>query len=101
VPCLDNFEHAINAASNSSDQAFLQGITLVEQEFLRTLANFNVERMKTVGGKFDPNYHEAVLEEETDKVPHQTILEEFRPGYTLNGRVIRAAQVKVSRHPKP
>ncbi len=101
LPCLDNFDHAIAAAQNSPDQTLLEGVKLVEQEFVRVFDNFGVQRMQVKGAKFDPNYHEAVIEEETDEVDHQTVLEELRAGYTLNGRVIRAAQVKVSRHPHP
>ena len=101
VPCLDNFDHAIAAAESSPDQTFLQGVKLVEQEFVRVLHNFGVERMEVLGQKFDPNFHEAVMQEENDEVAHETILDELRAGYTLNGRVIRAAQVKVSRHPNP
>ena len=101
VPCLDNFDHAIAAAESSPDQGFLEGVKLVEQEFVRVLENFGVERMQTKGAKFDPNLHEAVMQEENDAVPHETILGELRAGYTLNGRVVRAAQVKVSRHPNP
>jgi len=100
LPCLDNFDHAIAAAENSPDQGLLQGVKLVEQEFLRVLNNAGVERMKVVGQKFDPNYHEAVVQEESDEVENHTVLEELRAGYTLHGRVIRAAQVKVSRKPE-
>jgi molecular chaperone GrpE len=99
LPCLDNFDHAIAAAENSPDQSLLEGVKLVEQEFIRVLSNVGVERMQVEGRKFDPNFHEAVVEEETDQAPHQTVLEELRAGYMLNGRVIRAAQVRVSRHP--
>ena len=101
VPCLENFDHAIASAESSPDQGFLEGVKLVEQEFVRVLQNFGVERMHSQGAKFDPNLHEAVIQEEDDSVPHETILDELRAGYTLNGRVIRAAQVKVSRHPNP
>ena len=101
VPCLENFDHAIAAAESSPDQGFLEGVKLVEQEFVRVLQNFGVERMQAQGARFDPNLHEAVMQEENDSVPHETILEELRAGYTLNGRLIRAAQVKVSRHPNP
>ena len=101
VPCLENFDHALAAAESSPDQALLEGVKLVEQEFVRVLQNFGVERMQAKGAKFDPNLHEAVMQEEDDAVPHETILEELRAGYTLNGRVVRAAQVKVSRHPDP
>jgi len=100
LPCLDNFDHAIAAAQDSPDQALLEGVKLVEQEFFRVLSNVGIERMKVVGEKFDPNFHEAVMQQETEEVENHTVLEELRAGYTLNGRVVRAAQVKVSRRPE-
>ena len=101
LPALDNLDHAIAAAKNSADQALLTGVKLARDEVLRILGNFGVERMTVVGGKFDPNLHEAVLVEQTDKAPHQTVLEEMRAGYTLAGKAVRAAQVKISHSTKP
>jgi len=96
LPALDNLDHAIAAAENSPDKALLEGVKLARDEVLRVLGNFGVRRMSTAGAKFDPNFHEAVMVEQTDKVPHQTVVEELRAGYTLDDKVVRAAQVKVA-----
>jgi len=99
LPCLDGFDHAIAAGEGTCDPSLLEGVKLVEAEFLRVFANFGIERFEAKGRQFDPDRHEAIIEETTDAVPHRTVIEVTRPGYTLNGRVIRAAQVRVSRHP--
>jgi len=96
LPAIDNLDHAIAAAENSLDKALLEGVKLAREEILRVLANFGVTRMSTVGVKFDPNLHEAIMVEQTDAVPHQTVVEELRPGYMLDDKVVRAAQVKVA-----
>ena len=101
LPALDNLDHAIAAAKDSPDSALLEGVKLARDEMLRVLHNFGVKRMDAAGGKFDPNIHEAVQVQQTDAVPHQTVLEEIRPGYLLNDKPLRAAQVKVSHHPHP
>ena len=55
-----------------------------------------LEKIKTVGEKFDPNFHEALLEEESEK-EEGTILEELEPGYRLGERVVKYPKVKVAK----
>ena len=100
LPALDNLDHAIAAAENSPDKALLEGVKLAREEVLRILGNFGVKRMNTGAAKFDPNLHEAVMVDQTDKAPHMTVLEELRAGYTLDDKVVRAAQVKVAHNPR-
>ena len=98
LPGLDNLDHAIAAAKDSPDSALLTGVRLAQQEILRILSNFGIERIPAVGQKFDPNFHEAIVVENSE-LPEQTVIEELRPGYTLDGKTLRAAQVKVSGKP--
>ncbi|MBD3379524.1 MAG: nucleotide exchange factor GrpE [Candidatus Omnitrophica bacterium] len=98
-PIMDNFDMAISAMDGAEDKgSVLDGIKLIQKEFHRVLEEHGVKRIETEGEMFDPNIHEAVFAEETDEVPEGTILEEFRPGYTLNGRLLRPAQVKVAKN---
>jgi len=100
LPVLDNLEHAIAAAKNSPDKALLEGVTLARDEALRIFGNFGVEQIRPVAGeRFDPNLHEAVMIEETDNASENTVTEEVRTGYTLDGKTLRATQVKVARKP--
>jgi len=56
-----------------------------------------VESIETAGKAFDPNLHEAVMEEENNEMPHHTIVDEFQRGFLLKERVIRPSKVKVSK----
>ncbi len=57
-----------------------------------------VKRIETTGKRFDPNVHEAVAAENTPDIEEDMILEELRPGYMLNDRLLRPAQVKVAKN---
>jgi len=100
-PIMDSFDSAISSVVSSNDkEAFLKGLKLLQGEFHRILEVNGLKKIKTVGEKFDPNFHQAEEEVETDKFPAGVIAEEIRSGYTLNDRLLRPAVVKVSKEPK-
>jgi len=78
-------------------KSFFQGVELLGREFRRILERYGVEEIKIGGGLFDPTFHEAVAYIESDSVEKDHIIEVHRKGYTLHGRVIRAAMVTVSK----
>ena len=97
-PELDNFDRALKLADSSKDfDKFVEGIKLIEGQLFKVLAKYGVKPIETVGKAFDPNLHEAVMEEENNELPHHTIIDEFQGGFLLNERVIRPSKVKVSR----
>ncbi len=97
-PELDNFDRALKLADSSKDfDKFVEGIKLIEGQLFKVLAKYGVKPIETVGKTFDPNLHEAVMEEENNELPHHTIIDEFQGGFLLNERVIRPSKVKVSR----
>jgi molecular chaperone GrpE len=98
LPELDNFDRALKLADNSKDfDKFVEGIKLIEVQLFKVLGKYGVEPIETVGKAFDPNLHEAVMEEENNEMPHHTIIEEFQRGFLLKERVIRPSKVKVSK----
>ncbi len=98
LPELDNFDRALKLADNSKDfDKFVEGIKLIEEQLFKVLGKYGVEPIETVGKAFDPNLHEAVMEEENNEMPHHTIIDEFQRGFLLKERVIRPSKVKVSR----
>lgn len=98
-PIVDNFDMAFDAMEKAEDKtAVMDGIKLVQKEFHRILEGNGVERIETKGKQFDPNVHEAVAAVETDDLPDGEIVEEVRPGYLLNGRLLRAAQVRIAKN---
>lgn len=98
LPELDNFDRALKLADNSKDfDKFVEGIKLIEVQLFKVLGKYGVEPIETVGKAFDPNLHEAVMEEENNEMPHHTIIDEFQRGFLLKERVIRPSKVKVSK----
>jgi molecular chaperone GrpE len=94
---LDNFERALDHAKNSTDfDNFHKGIELIYESLREVLEKEGLKPIKTVGEKFDPNFHEAVSQRESDEYPEGVIVDEISKGYILNDRVIKAPKVIVS-----
>ncbi|UCD93486.1 MAG: nucleotide exchange factor GrpE [Candidatus Zixiibacteriota bacterium] len=94
----DNFERALEAASNSADfKSLHSGTELIYQHLLDVLDKEDVKSIKAVGEKFDPALHEAVMQAKSDDYPDGVIIQELTRGYKLKGRVIRFSKVVVSK----
>lgn len=97
LPILDNFQLAAkHVPENLKDDNWAQGIKQIEKQFEDILSLEGLERIETVGTKFDPNFHEAIEHVESDK-PEDEVVEEVLSGYKFDSEVIRPARVKVSR----
>ncbi len=94
LPVIDNLELALKNANPSHLEDFVKGVTLISDQFTTLLGELGVHSIPT-DGKFDPFLHEAIMKSPSDK-SENIILEEFQRGFTLNGKVIRHAKVKVS-----
>lgn len=92
LPIVDNFERALSFENNP----YAEGMQMIYRQLVDFLAKEGVERMETVGKKFDPNLHEAVgwVESEDEE---GTIVEETLAGYTYKGKLLRPARVKVAK----
>jgi molecular chaperone GrpE len=103
LPVLDNLRRALDAEASfeSGESAefghFLRGVGLIEKQLAGVLEGLGVEPVPTVGERFDPHIHEAVVTEETDEFEPDTVMEEMRRGYRLGDKLIRPAMVKVSK----
>lgn len=98
LPVLDSFELALkNLDSAGSDEieSVRKGLELVYAELLGVLEKAGLSRIEAEGKPFDPNVHEAVMQEDGDGEP--VVTDVLRTGYTLKGRVLRPAMVKVTR----
>jgi molecular chaperone GrpE len=96
LPILDNFDRALeHARPQDLESDFGQGIVIIRKQLHELWKRYGLIPIDT-SGAFDPNLHEAVATEETDKVAPNTILQEMQKGYFLNDRLIRPAFVKVS-----
>ena len=96
LPVLDSFELALaNLDGDGDTDRVRKGIELVYAEFLGVLERAGLEPIAALGEPFDPNEHEAVLQEDGDGEPH--VGDVLRAGWKLKGRVLRPAMVKVVR----
>ncbi len=91
---LDSFELALRNASG--DENVLRGFELIYKQLQDTLSRFGLKIIEAKGQKFDPNFHQAVSTEVNDAVEENTVTQELRRGYLLNGRLLRPAMVSVS-----
>jgi molecular chaperone GrpE len=99
IPVLDNLERALEHGRQSeAPEALMEGLDLVSQDFLKVLGRFGVEPIDSVGKRFDPAFHHAVMEEEVSEVEDQTVLKELQKGYLLKNRLLRPSMVVVSRN---
>jgi molecular chaperone GrpE len=102
MPVLDNLDRALSAvpeAQLEQVKALYEGVELTLKGFLETLAKFNIKQINPHGEPFDPQLHQAIAQVPNPAVAPNTVIDVMQKGYTLNGRVIRAAMVVVSRAP--
>jgi molecular chaperone GrpE len=101
LPSVDNLERAIAASSEGSGgedlQALLQGIELVQREFLGVLGKHGVTKIEADRKPFDPAVHEAMSQVVDDSVPEGTVVAVLEEGYQLKNRMLRPSRVIVSK----
>ncbi len=93
---LDNFERAADAARAANVPSIVEGLDIVHRQLLSTLGKHGIEPMVVVGEAFDPNQHEAVMQQPDATHPEGTIVAELARGYKLKDRILRPAKVAVS-----
>ena len=97
LPVVDNFELALSSVADAADDSLAQGVRMIHQMMLKSFADHGVEEIPTVGEKFDPEVHEAVMMEGVTEGEDGDILEVQQKGYTHKGFVIRPSRVTVAR----
>lgn len=98
---VDNLERAIASAESDKDlDSLLEGVKMTHKEILKIFQAFNVKPVEAHNQEFDPNFHQAVTQKETDDVPENTVTNVLQTGYVLNDRLIRPAMVVVSKNTK-
>jgi len=98
LSAVDHIELAIQAAASNSapDKNLTEGLSLTLKELLRIFEKFNVMPIEAVGRPFNPEFHEAILREESGELPENTVLREMQKGYTIGSRLLRPALVVVA-----
>jgi molecular chaperone GrpE len=103
LPVIDNLERAIQSSSPQENHpenfngSIIEGVQMTLNEILKVLERFHAKPIDSLGQPFDPNYHEAVGQEESDEHEDNIVVREFQRGYLLHDRLIRPAMVMVSK----
>jgi molecular chaperone GrpE len=100
LPALDNLDRAMAAAKQAGETGpLVQGVALVQTQLLDLLRRQGITRIEAQGQPFDPNLHQAVMQQPSASVPAGTVLQVLEPGYMIHERVLRPASVVVSAAP--
>jgi molecular chaperone GrpE len=98
IPIFDNFERALEDPSNEI-KSLKEGLDMTLKQFSTFLEKENVEPIKAIGEKFNPELHEALTSEESNDHEEDTIISQFVKGYKINNRVLRPSQVIIAKKP--
>lgn len=97
LPVIDNLERALSAVpEDEAVKNFVVGFQMIYDQLMNALKNEGITVMEALNQPFDPNYHQALMQEKVDGVDSNIVIEEFQKGYLLKDRVLRCALVKVS-----
>ncbi len=96
---VDNLELAMNSTNGHKtiDKGLLQGLDMTHKEILKVFEKFEVRPIDAMGQTFDPTFHEAVMQEETDEFAENTVINELQKGYLIHDRLLRPSMVVVAR----
>lgn len=97
IPVLDNFERAMATKPASGEvESFAKGMDMIFRQLQQVLEQEGLTPMETVGEAFNPEFHQAIMQVESDEYEEGIVVEEVQRGYMLKDRVLRPAMVKVS-----
>lgn len=97
LPVVDNFERALQVEATTEDgESIKKGIEMVYRSLIEATAKEGLEVIATVDQPFDPNIHQAVMQEQDDSKEAGIVLQELQRGYKLKDRILRPAMVKVN-----
>lgn len=97
LPVVDNLERALAAPeTGESGEGLIKGVQMVHQELLKVLEKHHVVPFESLGKPFDPEVHQAIMQESSAEHPANTVMQEYQKGYTIHGRLCRPAMVVVS-----
>ena len=94
LPVYDNLVRALK--QGTEDEAYRKGVEMIMNQFCSTLEKLGVTKTDSLGQKFDPKFHNAVMHVEDEEKGENEIVEVFQEGFMLGDKVIRFAMVKVA-----
>ena len=93
----DNFERAFAAENKAKDlEAFEKGMQMIYNQFAKVLTDAGLEQIDPTGKEFDPNCHEALMQQPSETIPEGNVVTVFQKGYKLKNKILKTAKVIVS-----
>ncbi|MFT4303637.1 MAG: nucleotide exchange factor GrpE [Candidatus Woesearchaeota archaeon] len=96
IPVLDNFQRSLDNKTKENHDGFVKAIEMIYLQLWEIMKKEGLEKIESINQKFDPELHEPLLQEESDK-PENTIIEVIEEGYKLNEKILRHARVKLAK----
>lgn len=97
LPLFSHFEKALeHIPQEQKDRDWAKGLFQIHKQWTKILESIGLQRIETVGKKFQPEYHEAISHEKKEGFESDMIFEEAEAGYSFRGKTIKAAKVKVA-----
>lgn len=97
LPVIDNFERALSTGTDNPEvSSYAKGVEMIFRQLEGVLKAEGLEEMNSVGQPFNPEFHQAIMQVESDEYEEGIVVEEVQKGYKLKDRVLRPAMVKVS-----
>jgi len=95
---VDNLDRAIDFAANdeAEKESLIEGVKITIKEIFKIFEKYSVKPIKAMGETFDPAFHQAIMNEESDKYSENTVINELQKGYMIHDRLLRPAMVVVS-----
>ena len=96
LPVVDNFERGLQAAGDGGEtDSFMEGMQMIYKQLMTELEGIGVKPIETIGTEFDPEFHNAVMQVESEEYESGTVAQELQKGYTYRDGVVRHSMVAV------
>lgn len=95
LPVVDNFERGLMTVPSDGEKAFSDGMQMIYKQLMAELESLGVRPIEAVGQEFDPNFHNAVMQVESEEYEAGTVAQELMKGYTYKDTVLRHSMVAV------
>jgi molecular chaperone GrpE len=99
LPVIDSLDRAIESSSNDeqANRSVVEGVNLTLMEILKVFEQYHIKPFESLGKTFDPSLHQAVMQEDDEAYPENTVSKELQKGYMIHDRLLRPAMVVVSK----
>ena len=95
LPVVDNFERGLMTVPADGEKAFADGMQMIYKQLMTELESIGVKPIEAVGQEFDPNFHNAVMQVESEEYETGVVAQELMKGYTYKDAVLRHSMVAV------